>query len=85
MRLAGHFSHGTPLILTEDFDDCLLANTEVLPETGHDQFHALIFKLFSNHPRIGRYSALATSTPTNKYLNQSLRDGQCTHILNVCH
>ena len=44
MRLAARFSPGKPLILTEDFVDCFLANPEVLPETGHDQFHALFLR-----------------------------------------
>jgi hypothetical protein len=42
--VAARFSPGKPLILTEDYDDCLLANTELLPEKGHDQFHALFLR-----------------------------------------
>jgi hypothetical protein len=45
MRLPARFSPGTPLILTDDFDECLLANTEILPETGYGQFHTLFFML----------------------------------------
>jgi len=45
MSLAARFSPGTPRILMDDFDVCLLANTEILPETGHDQFHANFFML----------------------------------------